>query len=194
MLISKLLRAKRLFTISTGEQIVDLISSTFNFGESNTTMGPTVVNEDEIMRPDRLSEKLYSSQNYWDVILKFNGISNPFSLDFGEMLFAPSVGYLEKLVSPAKTIIDKGTEPAKKNESTVIKPKSKKDERMLAAIRTRVSEVLPPNINQTGAKNVKVENGRVILGPDMTTANTSSSNQTINRARVQAQLQNNQTL
>lgn len=194
MLISKLLRAKRLFTISTGEQIVDLISSTFNFGESNTTMGPTVVNEDEIMRPDRLSEKLYSSQNYWDVILKFNGISNPFSLDFGEMLFAPSVGYLEKLVSPAKTIIDKGTEPAKKNESTVIKPKSKKDERMLAAIRTRVSEVLPPNINQTGAKNVTVENGRVILGPDMTTANASSSNQTINRARVQAQLQNNQTL
>ena len=194
MLISKLLRAKRLFTISTGEQIVDLISSTFNFGETNTTMGPTIVNEDEIMRPDRLSEKLYSSQNYWDVILKFNGISNPFSLDFGEMLFAPSVGYLEKLVSPAKTIIDKGTEPAKKNESTVIKPKSKKDERMLDAIRTRVSEVLPPNVNQTGAKNVKVENGRVILGPDMTTANMSSSNQTINRARVQAQLQNNQTL
>lgn len=194
MLISKILRVKRLFTISTGEQIVDLISSTFSFGDSNTTMGPTIVNEEEVMRPDRLSERLYADQGYWDRILKFNGISNPFSLGFGEVLFAPPAMSLEKMAVPPKTVVDKGVEPAKKNESTVIKPKSAQDQKMLDAIRTRVPEVVPPNVNLSGAQNVRVENGRVILGPDMTLANSTTSNQTAVRARIQNQLQNNQTL
>lgn len=194
MLISKLLRVKKLFTISTGEQIVDLISSSFNFGESDSSMGVIAVNEYDVMRPDNLSERLYSSQEYWDVILKFNGISNPFSLDYGELLLAPQANYLEKMVSPPKTVTDKGAETKKKNESTTIKPKSKKDEKMLDAIRTKVSEVLPPNINMTGAQNVKVENGRVILGANMTSASPTSQNQGSARSRVQSQLQNNQNL
>ena len=74
MLINKLLRAKKLFTISSGESIVDLISSTFNFGESSASAGITVVSEYETMRPDLLSEKIYSNQDEWCTILKFNGI------------------------------------------------------------------------------------------------------------------------
>ena len=54
MLINKLLRAKKLFTISSGESIVDLISSTFNFGESSASAGITVVSEYETMLPDIL--------------------------------------------------------------------------------------------------------------------------------------------
>ena len=64
MLYSKLLRAKSLFKLSTGESIIDLVRSTFNFGVSTSTMGPTVVGEYEAMRPDLVSEKLYSDQSY----------------------------------------------------------------------------------------------------------------------------------
>lgn len=190
MLYSKLLRAKSLFKLSTGESIIDLVRSTFNFGVSTSTMGPTVVGEYETMRPDLVSEKLYSDQSYWDVLLKFNGISNPFSIDYGEILLAPSTNTLEKLVVPSKEVVEHGTEPAKKNEDALIKPKTTKDVNRLASIRTNVSEVLPPNVNLSGAQNVKVVNGKVILGGDMTQTGSNNINQAATRARVQAQLKN----
>lgn len=190
MLYSKLLRAKSLFKLSTGESIIDLVRSTFNFGVSTSTMGPTVVGEYETMRPDLVSEKLYSDQSYWDVLLKFNGISNPFSIDYGEILLAPSTNTLEKLVVPPKEVVEHGTEPAKKNEDALIKPKTTKDVNRLASIRTKVSEVLPPNVNLSGAQNVKVVNGKVILGGDMTQTGSNNINQAATRARVQAQLKN----
>lgn len=193
MLSSKILRVKQLFTISTGEKIVDLIQSTFSFGNSNKTLGLVAANEDEVMRPDKLSERLYSNQEHWDFILKFNGISNPFSLDFGEILYAPSVNGMMQMAVPPKTVVEKGTEPAKKNESAVVKPKSKKDARLLEAIRKKTSEVVPPNINLTGAKNVKVINDKVIFGGDMTQTGNGNINQSTVRNRIQTQLQNNQT-
>jgi hypothetical protein len=191
MLINKLLRAKKLFTISSGESIVDLISSTFNFGESGASAGVTVVSEDETMRPDLLSEKIYSSQDEWCTILKFNGISNPFSLDAGELLLAPPFKMVTKLIVPPKSVAEKGTEPAKKNESAVVKPKTAKDKQRLESLRTKTSEIVPPNVNLTGAKNVRVVDGQVILGGDMTQTSTTNTNQSINRTRVQDQLKNN---
>ena len=192
MLISKLLRAKRLFTTSSGETIIDLISSTFTFGESSSTSGPVLVSEYEAMRPDLLSNRVYSTQDYWETILKFNGISNPFSLVQGEILLVPSYSMMEKMVRPPKEVKEKGTEPAKKNESAVIKPKSAKDKQRLESLRTKSPEIVPPNVNLTGAQNVKVVNGKVILGGDMTQTSSTNTNQSANRTRIQDQLKNSQ--
>lgn len=191
MLYSKLLKAKNLFTISTGESIIDLVRSTFNFGTSSSTMGPTAINEYEVMRPDLVSEKLYANQEYWDVLLKFNGISNPFSLDIGEILLAPSTNTLDKLIVPSKEVVEKGTEPAKKNEEALIKPKTMTDVNRLASIRKTATEVVPPNVNLTGAQNIKVVNGQVILGGDMTQTSSNNINQAAVRERIQNQLKNN---
>lgn len=191
MLFSKLLRAKSLFMISTGEMIVDLVRSTFNFGTIDTSIGPALVNSEETMRPDLLSNRLYASQDHWDVLLKFNGISNPFSLGEGEVLLAPSLNSLDKLIVPSKEVIEKGKEPSKLNEQALLNPKSDKDKRRLDSIRTTTTEVVPPNVNLTGAKNVKVIDGKVILGGDITQAGQLITNQATSRARVQDQLRNN---
>lgn len=191
MLFSKLLRAKSLFMISTGEMIVDLVRSSFKFGTNDISIGPALVNSEEAMRPDLISNRLYTSQDHWDVLLKFNGISNPFSLDEGEIILAPSLNSLDKLIVPAKEIIEKGKEPSKLNESALLNPKSDKDKRRLASIRTTTPEVVPPNVNLTGAKNVKVIDGKVILGGDITQAGTLLNNQATARTRVQNQLRNN---
>jgi len=190
MLISKLLRVKKLFTIDSGESIVDLISATFKFGENDVSAGPAVISEYEQMRPDLVSERLYSTQDNWEIILKFNGISNPFSLDIGEVILAPPYTDIQKMIIPPKLVVEKGTEPAKKNEDSTIKPKSTKDKQRLESLRSKVSEVLPPNINLTGAKNVKVVDGRVILGGDMTQTSSTATNQSSTRSRVQDQLKN----
>lgn len=190
MLVSKLLRVKKLFTTSSGESIIDLVSSTFTFGDNGATSGPVLISEYETMRPDLLSNRVYSTQDYWETILKFNGISNPFSLDQGEVLLVPAYSMMERMVRPPKEVKEKGTEPAKKNESAVIKPKSAKDKQRLESLRTKSPEIVPPNVNLTGAQNVKVVNGKVILGGDMTQTSTTNTNQSSTRSRVQDQLKN----
>jgi hypothetical protein len=189
MLISKILRAKKLFTNLTGESIIDLISATFKYSASPNSAGTIIINEYEVMRPDLISDRIYSNYENWDVILKFNGISNPFSLDFGEVLLAPPFNEISTLVSPPINVVEKGKEPAKKNESKLITPKTPKDKQRLDSLRTKVSEVVPPNFNLTGSKNIKVVDGDVIFGGDMTQTSTTSASST--RARIKDQLKNN---
>lgn len=191
MLFSKILTSKKIFTISTGEVILDLISSTFRFGETRTSAGPVIISEEEVMRPDLVSERIYSDQGSWDAILKFNGISNPFSLDVGEILLAPPFKTISSSIGPPVEVFEKGKEPAKKNEAALINPKTKKDKKRLESIRTKVSEVVPPNVNLTGAKNIKVENGVITFGGDMTQqGGVANTNSTLSRTRVQDQLRN----
>jgi hypothetical protein len=191
MLFSKILMSKKVFTISTGEVILDLISSTFKFGENRTSAGVIIVNNDEIMRPDLVAERIYSDQGNWDAILKFNGVSNPFSLDEGEVILAPPFKTLGSTIGPPTEVFEKGKEPAKKNETEIITPKTKKDKKRLESLRTKVSEVVPPNVNLTGAKNIKVENGVITFGGDMTQqGGVANTNNTLSRARVQDQLRN----
>ena len=191
MLISKILRTKKLFTNLTGESIIDLISATFKYSVSPNSAGTIIVNEYEVMRPDLISDRIYSNYENWDVILKFNGISNPFSLDFGEVLLAPPFNEISTMVSPPINVVEKGKEPAKKNESKLITPKTPKDKQRLDSLRTKVSEVVPPNFNLTGSKNIKVVDGDVIFGGDMTQTSTTSANSTSTRARIKDQLKNN---
>ncbi len=191
MLSSKLLRAKKLFLNINGESIIDLISSTFKFSKSPVSTGAIFVNEYEVMRPDLVSERIYATQDNWDVILKYNGVSNPFSLDFGEMLLAPTFNSVSTLISVPNNVLEKGTEPAKKNESQLIVPKTPKDTKRLESIRTKVPEVVPPNVNLSGSKNIQVIDGEVIFGANMTQSSSTNINRSSARSRVQDQLKNN---
>jgi len=191
MLTSKILRTKKLFTNLTGESIIDLVSATFKYSKSSNSAGTIIVNEYEVMRPDLISDRVYSKYENWDIILKFNGISNPFSLDFGEVLLAPPFNEISTMISPPINVVEKGKDPAKKNESKLITPKTPKDKQRLDSLRTKVSEVVPPNFNLTGSKNIKVVDGDVIFGGDMTQTSTTSANSTSTRARIKDQLKNN---
>ena len=77
MIVAKLLRVKNTFTTAVGDVIVDLISSTFTF-DNYTSQGAGLarVGPDEVMRPDLIAVRMYSDQNYYDLLLKYNGISN----------------------------------------------------------------------------------------------------------------------
>ena len=90
MLLSKLLRAKKTFTKPNGDLVIDLISSTFNFSNSVSPVeGYTQVQPDEEARPDLVTNRVYGNHNLWETLLKYNGISNPFSLEAGYILLTP---------------------------------------------------------------------------------------------------------
>ena len=49
-----------------------------------------IVRDDDIVRPDRIALLYYGDHSKLDMILKFNNISDPFSLMPGETIFVPS--------------------------------------------------------------------------------------------------------
>jgi len=195
MLVSKIITKKKQFKTALGDVIDDLISSTFSYSERASTFGPTVVKEEESMRPDKMAVRLYADSSLWDTILKFNGISNPFSLAANEILFVPAMETLRKSIREPKLVPEKGMSgELNANEKQLVNPKTNKDKKMLEALRKKVGEVVPPNVNKTGVKNIATRDGLVILGGNMTQATEKNSSGSLSRSRVINNLNNSNGL
>ena len=189
MLISKILRNKLEYVKENGDRLIDLISSTFDFkkgGQFNA--GLIRVSEEESMRPDLISSRIYTESSNWDILLKYNGISNPFSINSGEILVSPAFNSMDDFVVSPRAIIEKGKEKALNNENKLINPTSVKDKKRVEALKDRVSELVPPNVNTSGNKNVKIKDGKVIFGEDVTSINKDNESVPLSRARLIQQL------
>ena len=187
MLISKLLGRKRIIR-RLGADLTDLISSTFRFPqETPGTGGAILINEFENMRPDLIADRVYGKIQLWDVLLKYNGISNPFSIQSDDILYGPAGSALDAMYTSPREI----TERDQRQENRVspfLHPKTKKDKDRLNNLKKKAGVVLPPNINKPGDKNVKVKDGRVIFGEDVTGVNKKNCPVPISRTRLQAAL------
>ena len=122
-----------------------------------------IVKEDEIGRADLISLEHYNTDSKTDLILKWNGISDPFSLRPGEELEIPvdTVPFY-KLDRPRKFEDNKI-----KNEFVQGKKLSQKDKNRLDALKKKYNKevLLPPNVIPVGKKNYKfTADGNVILG------------------------------
>lgn len=189
MLVSRLLKLKNSLATAAGDTIIDLISSTFRFPAFNEyTEGFIRVREEEAMRPDLISIRLYSLPNYHEALMKYNGISNPFAIEPGRILIVPPFRELDQMLVAPKKVPEKGAERTAKNEDKLINPKTVKDKKRLEALKDRVKEIVPPNVNTEGNRNVKVKDGRVIFGEDVTQVNKDNCPVPISRARLIQQL------
>jgi len=180
MLISKILKKKREITNKLGVLMSDLIYGTFKFPTSGNS-GVIVVNEYENMRPDLVCNRIYANDSHWDSLLKYNGISNPFSIQTGDVIFAPPYNALEGAYINPRNI----SEREQKTESDVsgILNKETKDSNRAKNLSSRKGD-LPPNINKVGNKNVKVKDGKLIFGEDVTSVNRENCPIPISRARL----------
>ena len=122
-----------------------------------------VVREDEITRPDLIALEYYGDQTKTDLILKWNGISDPFSLQPGDQLIIPPSGVsFVKLERPAASEDNKI-----KNQFLQSKRFTKKDQRRLDALKKKYNKevLLPPNVIPLGQKNYKFDkDGNIIFG------------------------------
>lgn len=190
MIVSRLLRIKNVFTKANGDKVIDLISSTFKFNRDGASLGPVLVLPDETMRPDKLAERIYGNHERWDLLLKFNGVSNPFSLDSDTLLLAPADFALNKMVNAPKLVPEKGGDRGKTNSEKTINTKTRKDQKRLDSLKKKVKEVTPPNVNMTGESNVKIVNGRVIFGSNISTSESLNKNNSLTRSRIENQIKN----
>ena len=120
------------------------------------------VSDDDVVRPDLIAVKHYNSTSGLDIILKFNGISDPFSIMPGETLWIPidSIPYY-KLETPAMY-----EDNPIKNQFIQSKRLSTTDKRRLEALKIKYNKenLLPPNVIPVGRKNYEFDGTNVRLG------------------------------
>lgn len=126
-----------------------------------------VVDSDERARPDLIALQYYGDQSKLDMILKWNGISNPFSINEGDVLEIPS----------ANTNFFKLERP-KEFENNPVKQQfvdgkrlGKKDQRRLDALKKKYGKdnLLPPNVIPVGKKNYEFAGTRIRMGAQVQT-------------------------
>ncbi len=181
-------------TTVDGESIVDLTASTFSFGRSVSIIGSGIVSSDLEMRPDLVAQIYYGDDSKLDYILKFNGISNPFSLEAGTVLLIGDMKDMQQNFikgdnnDPEKKVIDIRKKFFDENRL------SKKDVKRLELIKKKSdaegnnASLLPPNFAEEGSKEIKVKDGIVIFGGDVVSNADSCKDAVHSRARVKEKL------
>lgn len=132
------------------------------------------VTEDEAGRPDLIADKYYGDHRMVDIILKYNNISDPFSIDEGEEIKIPkpSIAYYRldrpKFAESTNTV---------KNQFIDTKRLTKKDQRRVEALKKKYGkdELLPPNVIPTGKKTYEFDGGLIRMGKQAQTAPVTQS-------------------
>jgi hypothetical protein len=139
-------------------------------------------------RIDLISLQLYNSPDHIDQLLKFNGISNPFSIAVGDILLVPPSDVLLKQwkkpgigVKDANVVRDKFID----TKRLPIKDQNRLDylKRKAAEKPNGAKEILPPNVLKSDQTNVIIKNGETLVGAALpTTKDRTSALLTSNKA------------
>lgn len=97
-----------------GEEGLDLLTKSLNFVDGTQQGNFLQVNEYYVARPDLISLAVYGDDKYADIICKLNGISNPFELNENDVLFIPTIEYMNFIINKERgkktnKIIDEDT-------------------------------------------------------------------------------------
>jgi len=129
---------------------------------SNKTIGKSTVGINEECRPDKLSYKWYNNPRYDWLILKYNGISNPYSLQEGMTYKVPdltevmnSMGYLSTPEVVVPVTDEKNKILAKQFNIDINKLAYNKKKRT-------TTKATPDN-------GVQIVNGRIVFGDNNST-------------------------
>jgi hypothetical protein len=139
-------------------------------------------------RIDLISLSVYNSADYVDQLLKFNGISNPFSVAEGDILYIPPMDVLQKTWKKPGI----GTAEANVVRDRFIETKRLpiKDQKRLEYLKRKAAqkpngakEILPPNVLPSDKENIILENGQLTVGAALpSSANRTSALLTSNKA------------
>ena len=194
MLFIETLTKKRYFTKPNGDTVIDLTMSSVN-GNADQPLEVNVVmvSDDLAMRPDLVAKSVYGDDSKLDYLLKYNGISNPFSLNVGDILIIPDPFKMSNvfIMPDADDTTEYSTEIKAFNTIAQQQPRDNKRIELLKQ-KSLNKELLPPNVNQAGDTNIKYKNGKIIFGEDVTTINKENCPETLTRARIKEKLLNNQ--
>lgn len=130
------------------------------------------------MRPDLIAKSVYNDTQFTEIILKFNGISNPFSINEGDIILIPDLDSATKKIR----ITGDGTkynkdEELRKSYKYIDPLKAPKKGEKLVNFNNRnfgqvvegAENALPPNFAPEGTSQITYRDGRVFFGAGVNT-------------------------
>lgn len=185
MLNLKVLLAKKFFT-KVNETVVDLTRRSISFLGVDKSGGEFYAVEAEVvMRPDLIANSFLSDSSNACLLMKYNGISNPFSIYEGQILRIPESESLDNLLAEPTNIIDNRV----RDEIDMVKPKTTQDAKRLDYLKNKGALAVPPNVALNDS--VKVVNGRIVFGADVTSIKKEDCPEPISRAKLKETLLKN---
>jgi len=164
---------KPVFTRPDGIEIKDLTASMFDMRvDNNIKYSIYKVPKEYEMRPDLISGAVYNNSLFAEVILKFNGISNGFSIQEGDMILIPALDSMAAIVAkPEGTDIDgaKAIRNSYKYIDPTKIPRTDDNFQNRQIISGAPANALPPNLAQPGEQQITYRNGRVYFGAGVDT-------------------------
>ena len=130
-----------------------------------------VVTVDEVGRIDMISRKYFRGDLPSEVILKYNNIANPFSINEGDIILIPEMNPTLKVWNTIKEIDDINVEIDNiraqfldsKRLSTKDAARVEYLQRKAAQLKNGSKQILPPNILKTGEENLNIRNGEITI-------------------------------
>lgn len=162
-----------------GEDIVDLTYPSVRYNYEPEIVGLVAMNNQMVMRPDLVSRAGYGSTDLWDMILKYNGYSNPFAIAEDDIFLIPSLTDMNDQLAPsgaqdvfADTVRSQYIDVSKKAQSDpklAIAETNRKDAQIKVAEGIGVPSLnnLPPNIAEAGDREIVIKGGKIYFGPDI---------------------------
>lgn len=138
-----------------------------------------VVREDQQMRPDMVAFRIYGDQTYTGSLMKINAISNPFAVQEGDVIVAPTTDSIESAFSTKESTMklsSNNNNPNTKFRQEQEQKKFKISNSRQAFLDRRAKgknptpQILPPNMMQEGERQTIRTNSVIGLGPDVSNA------------------------
>jgi len=158
---------KPIYTRPDGVIIRDLTTSMFNMNmKSYMKYSVYKVPKEFEMRPDLIAGAVYNNSLYAEIILKYNGISNPFSIKENDIILIPSLDSMRAITTKpvgAESNAAKSIRNRYRYIDPIKLPKSNTTFQNRQILNVN-SGSLPPNISEEGEKQITYRNGRVYFG------------------------------
>ena len=183
------------FTKTNGDSVVDLTRRSVSFRGVTVNQGKMYVVEDGLqMRGDLISKIFYQTSSFLCVLLKYNGISNPFAIDVNDIIKLPDGSVLSAMLTNPDKLNGSDnnwiTSTRKKKKPQFINPATKQDQNRLAYLTTKYGAVVAPT---TAAKDtsVTIKNGKVVFGSGVTSIKKEDCPDPISRTKLLSTLLKN---
>jgi len=157
----------------TGEQKVRMTMPVYKLKATVTIIAYHEVRGDDEMRPDLISLKHYGTPEYADIILKANGISNPFSIKAGMVLSIPDKDSAERFTKNFNKVSSKPRTQFTDPNRMTQQDKARKDflQQKSASKKNGSKENLPPNMLKSDQIVKLIKDNKILLGANINTNN-----------------------
>ena len=157
-------------TLSGDSTKIILSRPTVVFVNTTEVIAEHIVTEDQIGRMDLISLKYYRDANFVDYILKWNNISNPFSVNFGDILEIPQNNAVLAVIKPVKMVQKSTDQISIRDQFIDTKRMPVKDAKRIEYLQRKAAQkvngatqILPPNILKEGDSNLTIGNGTISM-------------------------------